>query len=181
MWNQFVDMKLKGETYEEQKLLKTLYNEMFAVAYAKMGNRSDALDTVQESWLKILHKIDTLHQQDKIVPWAKAITNNTAKNMIREKIVWNEKRTNDWVLEKVGHIDEYEDWVLLRDIKESMNQLDQETQLMLICKYFYGWKDRQIAEHFCCPEGTVKARIHRAKERLRKMLKSSYEAYLPNE
>lgn len=170
VWARFLDDKLKGE-YDEEQLLNTLYSEMFIVAYSKMNNKSDALDVVQESWVKILKKIDTLRDEDKLVQWAKRIVINTANNALRRKMlkqeVYEEKLLQ---LQKVE--DSMENRLLSGEIRDRINLLDAETRLMFVYKYYYGWKDRQIAEKMGYPLGTVKARLHRGKERLRNLLLS---------
>lgn len=164
-WSRFLDDKHKGKL-DEDKLLNTLYAEMFTVAYAKMKNKADALDVVQESWVKILKKIDTLRDEEKLVQWAKRIASNTANNVLRRKIVQHEMVEERLVsAEKTDESVEYR--YLRGEIQKSISMLDAQTRSMLVYKYYYGWKDRQIAEKMGIPLGTVKARLHRGRLKLR--------------
>src|SRR5690554_5191767 len=72
----------------QAELLTEIYEQMLIIAYAKMRNKADALDVVQESWTIILSKWEMLRDKDKLMPWAKKIVNNTANNTIRRKLIY---------------------------------------------------------------------------------------------
>src|SRR5690606_16335399 len=74
---------LNQVTEETEAELLELYNEMFRVAYANVYNKSDAHDVVQEAWVRILQKRDTLRESTKLAAWAKTITRNLAINCNR--------------------------------------------------------------------------------------------------
>jgi RNA polymerase sigma-70 factor (ECF subfamily) len=157
---------------DQDKLLNGLYKQMIIVAYSKVRNKSDALDIVQDSWLKILQKSDTLRDPQKLMQWAKAIVSNTALNALRQKI---KRQTypmdvNDLPLKGATVEAQIEDRVLQGALYRSINQLDNETRTMLIRKFYYGWRNQRIARSMGLPIGTVKARIHRAQIKLRVLL-----------
>ena len=154
---------------EQDELLQELYKQMFIVAYSKLRNKSDALDAVQESWIKILRKIDTLKDKDKLFQWSKVIVANTAINIWKKKQSLREVYVQD--IDFQFHYEEKMDKHLVAaDVKSSLDHLDQDTRLMFVYKFYFGWKDQQIADKLGFPVGTVKARLHRGKGRLRKIL-----------
>ncbi|HEX7057486.1 MAG TPA: sigma-70 family RNA polymerase sigma factor [Bacilli bacterium] len=170
-WSHFLDMEQMNET-DEYELLNELYRQMFIVAYSKVNNKSDALDIVQESWLKILLKLDSLKDRDKLLHWAKAIVSNTAVNFIKRKqfMKWVAFQTETPQSREFIVDAQMEERFRRKELYDSIAKLDEETGKMLICKYYYGFKDKDIAEALDFPVGTVKARIHRAKDRLRTLL-----------
>lgn len=172
MRSQFGGLMVNGEALGDD-LMDLLYAQMFMVAYAKMRNKSDALDVVQESWIKIISKIDTLREADKLVQWSKVIAANTANNLLRKRYLHQEMLVEGMEVASGDHtfLDE---WLLAEDIRYSLQALDGDTRQMFEYKYFAGWKDKQIAEKMGYPIGTVKARIHRGKDRLRTVLRHSY-------
>jgi|HigsolmetaAR203D_1030402.scaffolds.fasta_scaffold00840_7 RNA polymerase sigma-70 factor (ECF subfamily) len=159
------------------EMLLEVYKQMLVVAYAKMRNRADALDVVQESWIKILTNHHHLKDPDKVIQWAKTIVANTANNVIRRRMNYARKlRTLAGQMGSMterAHAVDYElEW---NELRERVNALDEQTQRILMYKFYYGWKDREIAAALECPVGTVKAKIHRGK----KLLKSRYDARIP--
>jgi RNA polymerase sigma-70 factor (ECF subfamily) len=179
-WKNFMEVE-QFSLDDQDEILDHLYKHMFMVAYAKMKNRSDALDVVQESWIKILNKLETLRDPKKLIQWSKVIVANTAMNALKKRSahvvsLYDEQMSIDDL--DIGLY--MEDKLLKQAIYESLSLLDEETRKMMICKFYYGWKDQQIAEIMEMPVGTVKARIHRAKVRLREQLIAEYGASANN-
>ena len=68
--------------------LDELYRQMVRVVRHKLICKNEALDVVQEAWVRILEKIDTLRESDKLVPWAKTIAANLdAQGLSRAEIL----------------------------------------------------------------------------------------------
>lgn len=144
--------------------LVELYNQMIRVAYANVYNKSDALDVVQEAWVKMLAKRATLRESDKLAAWAKVITRNVAVNVNRSAV-----RTRSWdgdFVPAAGREARAEE--LMMEIRELLGQLEPAARTLFLYKYYYGLKDQEIARAMSMPVGTVKAKIHRARERLKK-------------
>lgn len=160
---------------EQDDLMNELYRQMFMVAYGMVRNKSDAMDIVQESWLKILQKIDTLKDRDKIIQWAKVIAHHTAVNMVRKKNLTKTMAVNETAATyEYSSLSEVEDIVVGKVILECMDQLDQDTRTIIKYKFYSGMKDKEIANKLELPIGTVKAKLHRGKEKLRVMLTDIY-------
>ena len=58
----------------------------------------------------------------------------------------------------------------MRDIQRALAKLPEEYYLPF-SMYFEGYKYQEIADHFRIPIGTVKTRIHMARQQLKKKLK----------
>lgn len=158
--------KLFNNECEDASLLLELNHQMYIVAYAKTGNKSDALDVVQDAWVKILGNIDTLRDETKLLPWAKTIVSHTAINALKSKK--NELLFDGDDLNYFPSYDEPLDMrVVVNDIKLMMQTLDVETSRIMMYKFHYDYKDQHIADKLQMPLGTVKAKIHRQIKRLR--------------
>lgn len=150
----------------EDKLLQ-LYQEMIAVALAKVYNKSDAQDVVQEAWVRILTKRHSLRETDKLQAWAKAITANTASNANRRSRRVLPSGDREWSDGLPAARDEAD---IILEIRELLGELDPKTRALLLYKFYYGYKDREIAAAWQVPVGTIKARIHRTKLRLKQWM-----------
>lgn len=158
---------------DQDALLMDVYKQMFIVAYSIIRDKAEAMDAVQESWVKILCKLDTLRDRDKLVQWAKAIVTNTAYNMIKRKVAVSLSNSEENGLPLVS-TEQVEERVIRNVILEEINKLDDKTKQILIYKYYDDMKDKEIAMRMDLPIGTVKARIHRGKEQLRALLTDPY-------
>jgi RNA polymerase sigma-70 factor (ECF subfamily) len=160
-------------TEEQDALLMDVYKQMFIVAYSIIRNKTEAMDAVQESWVKILRKLDTLRDRDKLIQWAKVIATNTAYNMIKRKVAVSLGDPEESGVPLIS-TEGVEERVMRNIIFEEIKKLDDKTRQILTYKYYYDLKDKEIAERMDLPLGTVKARIHRGKEQLRAMLNDPY-------
>jgi len=158
-----------GGGYEQHEAkLRDLYNQMIRVAYAKVTNKSDAQDAVQEAWVRMLTKQDTLREQSKLHSWAKTITANVAHNMNRQ--TWRSQPC-DWFEDEqeLLHTSTNEAELLL-ELSELLGMLEPKARTLLLYKFYYGFKDQEIADVMQVPVGTVKARIHRTKLLLKRLV-----------
>lgn len=173
MWTIAGDEDAGAYTRDEyEALVGELYRNMFIVAYSMTRNRSEAMDIVQEAWINILRKSDSLRDKGKLIAWAKAVVTNTGLNLIRKKY-----RNHEVSLEAISAGEwvrcngDLEELLLLRRVLwENLDHLPQDLRAVLVHKFFDDMMDREIAERLSLPVGTVKAKIHRAKQRLRRQL-----------
>ncbi|TJY41037.1 sigma-70 family RNA polymerase sigma factor [Cohnella pontilimi] len=155
----------------EEELLSELYRQMLKVARYKLYNKNDAVDVVQEAWVRILEHGSTLRDSDKLIPWAKAIASNLASNANRSKKV--ETIDDDYVrdLSGLGSNSEPE---LLAELSDLLGRLDPQARTLLLYKFYYGFRDDEIAAALSVPVGTVKARIHRSKARAKQQVREEF-------
>jgi RNA polymerase sigma-70 factor, ECF subfamily len=147
----------------EDEMLEELYSQMLKVVRHKLKNKGDAGDVVQEAWVRILEKISTLREKDKLIPWAKAIASNLASNANRARR--NETLREDFPMDyHPGRRSSEPE--LMMELSDLLGRLDPRTRTLLLYKFYYGLKDAEIAEALKVPVGTVKAQIHRGKARL---------------
>jgi RNA polymerase sigma-70 factor, ECF subfamily len=157
--------------HTEEELLVELYRQMLRVVRYKLHNKNDAGDVVQEAWVRILEKHSSLRELDKLIPWAKTIASNLASNANRAKRL--EAVYDGYVryLSSQGSIPEPE---LLTELSDLLGRLDPQTRTLLLYKFYYGFKDDEIAAAMDVPVGTVKARIHRSKARLKEQAREQF-------
>ncbi|PZD94322.1 RNA polymerase subunit sigma-70 [Paenibacillus sambharensis] len=156
---------LSAESSKQEAVLRELYNHMIRVAYSKVRNKSDAHDVVQDAWVKMLSNHATLREESKLTAWAKAITKNVALNV--NKTAGRIQPCEEWP-SAVDHSAALTEAELMMEISELLGALDPTTRTLILYKFYYGFKDQEIADVMKMPVGTVKAKIHRTKERLKR-------------
>lgn len=55
-------------------------------------------------------------------------------------------------------------------VREAVFSLDEDFRLTVILHYMEGYKTREVARILKIPEGTVKTRLARAKQKLKRLL-----------
>ncbi|WP_239614928.1 RNA polymerase sigma factor [Cohnella mopanensis] len=150
--------------WSEDEVLCELYSQMLKVVRHKLWHKNDAGDVVQEAWVRILEKQSTLRHKDKLIPWAKAIAYNLASNANRAR---RHELIYDHSEHELADTKSVFDPVSMMELSDLLGQLDPVTRTLLLYKFYYGLKDAEIATALQLPVGTVKARIHRGKARLK--------------
>jgi len=158
--------EFQDDLASDEELLSELYRQMLRAARNRLYKKSEATDVVQEAWLRILERQSTLREADKLIPWARAIAANIASNVNRGN--WRCSLLSDEDLGQLPTHDTISLPDLMAELSDILGRLDSVTRTLLLYKFYYGFKDDEIAAAFDVPVGTVKARIHRSKARLRK-------------
>lgn len=158
------DSNLPEAFWSEDEVLGELYSQMLKVVRHKLWHKNDAGDVVQEAWVRILEKKSTLRHKEKLIPWAKAIASNLASNANRAR---RHERIYDYLEHEIAGTKSGLDPESLMELSDLLGQLDPVTRTLLLYKFYYGLKDAEIAAALQLPVGTVKARIHRCKARLK--------------
>jgi len=149
----------------DQEKLDELYRQMARVVRHKLHSKNDVGDVVQEAWVRILEKIDTLRESDKLIPWAKTIASNLASNANRArrlKFAFDAEENDYHSISSPSSDPE-----LLTELSDLLGRLDPVTRTLLLYKFYYGFRDDEIAAALDMPVGTIKSRIHRGRERLK--------------
>jgi RNA polymerase sigma-70 factor (ECF subfamily) len=162
--NFLCDPDFPEASWTDDEVLVELYSQMLRVARHKLWHKNDANDVVQEAWVRILEKKSTLRDKEKLIPWAKTIASNLASNANRAR---RNERISDQLEEEASRIAPMFETESMMELSDLLGQLDPVTRTLLLYKFYYGLKDAEIATALQLPVGTVKARIHRGKARLK--------------
>ena len=135
---------------------------MFRLAYNIMQNTADSEDVVAESICKAWEKRNSLKNPVKLRNWMLRITVNLAKNAVsarnRTKLVENcQEYYNDEPEDK-------------ENIWELVGELKEKEKIVIILYYYRGFSVKEIAQILLIPEGTVKSRLSKAREHLKKLM-----------
>ncbi len=155
----------KDKFIEEIKRNK---NQMYTVALSILKNTEDAEDVVQEALLAAYEKLYTLKEDDKFRSWMMRIVVNQAKMHIRKNshIVYTDN-IEDFVEKKTEDKDEDQ------SIWEIVLSLKSELSAVVILYYAQNYSIREISRIMHIPSGTVKSRLSKARELIKKELEES--------
>ena len=147
--------------------IKQLKYDLFRVANSILRNYADAEDAVSESILKAYDKRNSLKTKEKFKPWIMKILVRECYAMRRKS---REIACDDSVPVAAEHSFEessYELWDILC-------QLPEEFRVVTVLFYYEDLEVKEIAKILRLAEGTVKSRLSRAREKLRKLFDASH-------
>lgn len=131
-------------------------------------DRQSAEDLVQEAFLRALSNealLETLEE-----PKRRAWLYRTVKNLYVDRVRHgNFEALTDTPPETAGESEEFGaiEWDSL------LAALPDDERLLFTLRYLYGWNASQLGERFDLPPGTVRAKIFKARNRLKTMLGGS--------
>src|SRR6267154_397046 len=152
-----------------------------ALAFARrLVSRADAEDVVQDALIAAFLAMGNLHAPERFKSWLLGIVINLCRTRLRLRREgyfddrYGGRAISGFRLEDAAPSAEFihEARELHHMISEAVSALPNEMQETVRLHYVEGLKLSEIAELIEVPLGTVKARIHRARERLRIALAS---------
>jgi len=182
----FIDKQLvkKAKTGDKQAftdLVNEYKDKIYNLAYRMLGNKQEAEDISQDTFLRVYSNLDKYDETHKFSTWIYRIASNLSIDRIRKKkpsvfldAEWKDEEGLDWYSRLPNDNKTPEEELLLdeqqRLIQEALLSLPEKYRLIMILKYM---EDRSIQEISTITDtslATVKTRLHRGREYLRKQL-----------
>jgi RNA polymerase sigma-70 factor (ECF subfamily) len=164
----------KKSAYTLEGLMREYGNDVLRMAYLYVNDMHTAEDMFQEVFLKVNEKLDTYEERASIKTWLLRITMNTCKDYLKSayhsRVVPMFDFGEEGLLAQdfLGEVEQREE---ARTVRGMVQELPEPYRDVVICVYFREMGIKETAEELKISEGTVKSRLFRAKEKLKKRLK----------
>jgi RNA polymerase sigma factor (sigma-70 family) len=150
-------------------------DSLFSFAFSFTKDTDDANDLFQETMLKAINYSSQFKEGTNLKAWLYTIMRNTFINNYRKSSKTDRIMTvtDDLTSDKLflsASMNSSEGKFVMDDIYKALEKLQPEYYIPFI-KYFEGYKYHEIAEELKIPIGTVKTRIHVARQILKKQLR----------
>lgn len=147
--------------------------ESFAMKFTQ--DVEDANDLVQDTVIKAMRYHHLYKQGTNLRGWLYTIMRNTFINNYRKgcrknALIETSEDLSSYQLQGSASTNQGENKFVLEDINKAMDRLQPEYSRPFL-RYFEGYKYHEIAEELNIPIGTVKTRIHMARQGLKAQLK----------
>lgn len=156
---------MKKEYFSLQ--IRRYKEEMFLLANSIVNNYHDAEDVVAETILIAYEKIHTLRDETKFKSWLMQILVNNAKKEI--------KKQNKYFF--TNEIEKYfpQEDTFTKKVWEYIFSLEDDLRVAVVLHYYQGFQVKEIAKMLHIPPGTVKSRLFRARNELKKIIEENEE------
>ena len=143
------------------------YSSSVRTAYLILGNRPDAEDAVQESFLRAWKFRDSLATGTSFKPWLYRVVVNTCNSKLRKEIPHRNRRRPDDDLDDVALLDDPIGRVTLsHDVLTALKDLPAHLRIVVVLRYYVDLSEHDIAFLIGRQPGTVKSRLNEARRRL---------------
>ncbi len=163
---------------EEFKAIALPYmNLIYRSALRMAGNKSDAQDLVQDSYLRAYRFFDKFEKGTNIKAWLLKILRNLWINKYHKEsrapkmVDIRDIETSEALKAEKTPEDRIFDGLLDDDITCAIDSLPENFRLAVTLSDLEGLSYREIAEILDCPVGTVMSRLYRGRKLLRESLR----------
>lgn len=165
-----------GDVAAFDQLIRKYRERLFGIVYNLTSNREDTADLVQDAFIKAFQSINRFQGQSSFFTWLYKIAVNTTLSHLRK----NKMRTF-FSLEKIQEDDPSSKILAdltdqtgadrdayLKELQEKLNEALQKLSIkhrtVITLFEIDGLSHAEIAEIMDCSEGTVRSRLHYAKQ-----------------
>ena len=166
----------------DQRAFRTLYDmnvdRIYRLAYRMAGEEDLAMDFTQEAFVRAYERLDTFRGDAAFSTWLHSVTVSVALNGLR-KVDRHRKRERS--LEDAAPVAGRGIGVDpgVRDrIEEAVDDLPEIYRTVFLMHDLEGYNHGEIAEALGVAEGTSKARLSRARAKLRESLGDAMQEYV---
>jgi RNA polymerase sigma-70 factor (ECF subfamily) len=163
-----------GDREAFAELVRLYQKKIFSLAYGFFRDRDDALEIVQETFMRVYEKIGSYQPEHSLQSWIYRLAHNLCVDYYRK---YTKKRKLEDGFDNVparqlASADNsqatYESRQVAEAIDRAVGNLSQRQKEVFSLKYRQGMKLQQVAAIMAISLGTVKALHHRALKRIRR-------------
>jgi RNA polymerase sigma-70 factor (ECF subfamily) len=175
--------KSRNQQKEFEELTLPHMNGLMRVALKMTGNKEEAEDLVQETYLKAFRAFDRFEWGTNVRAWMFRIMINTHYNVHRHRKIFKdieESSHSHWINMEVVSQEamrafknpesSLQQRLVMGEIHAAVENLPQEYRVIFMLSDVEGFSYKEVAETVGCPIGTVMSRLHRARRMLQTAL-----------
>ena len=174
---EIVNVAKSGDNRAFEALYNMTKDSAYFIALSITKNEQDAMDILQDSYIKAFGSLGTLKQPELFDSWLNRIVSNNSKNYLNKKKPmlfadittdipqeWNEEELNrDYIPHE--SVDSKE---TSRLVMEIINKLSEDKRLVILMYYYQSMSVAEISETLELPVTTVKYKLLSARQEIKK-------------
>ena len=150
-----------------EQIVRAHGDMVLRLAMANVGNRVDAEDVFQEVFVRLIHSIDKIENEDHLRYWLVRATINRCKSLFSSA----QRRRELPVEELPETTGKFSDDVVDTPATDAVRALPEKYRAPIHLFYFEDLPISEIAKLLDCSEGTIKSQLSRGRSMLRESLK----------
>jgi RNA polymerase sigma-70 factor, ECF subfamily len=176
-----------GHANAMEEIVRRYSNKVYNLAYHLTRDASAAEEIMQEVFLTVISKINTLEHDSYFSTWLYRVATNAAYGFLRKEKKFTEQTVSDEI-DQEPSIQFDRDWSTLPDdillseesrtiLKDSIDSLPETMRAVVIMKDVEGFSNEEIAQSLGLSVPAVKSRLHRGRLILRSGLSDYFLKY----
>jgi RNA polymerase sigma-70 factor (ECF subfamily) len=159
--------------------------DLFSLCVKMTRCRLDADDLFQDTWIRVMKRLDSYSSEHRFKAWLFAICINRYRDLYRWHKRWRRRGrrrdvgegTEDQLASIEAPDPDPEQEAISEEnkviVRRAIDQLDDSLRLPILLHYFQDLSTEEIGEVLKIPQGTVKSRLHKGRKRLRASMENA--------
>jgi RNA polymerase sigma factor (sigma-70 family) len=160
---------LRKDRKSQQVLYKTFYGYAMGICLRYTNNRSEAVEVLNQGFLKVFTHIDRFDQTREFKSWLGRIMMNASIDNYRANLRTAHVLDIDEV-DDIGHVNLCDSNLNYSDLLTMVQQLPPAYQTVFNLFAIDGYTHEEIAERLDISVGTSKSNLHKARKKLKQMI-----------
>lgn len=166
--------ELPGVPLPFEELMRRHEREIMRYVLRVTGNREDAADLSQETWLRAYRAYPRVDSESDLRPWLYAIATNLCRNRVRDGarrarliVPDSDESPAAEILGKANRSNDGNDGYAALHVREMLGQLPAKQRQAVYLRYFAGLEYKEIATTMNCSEESARANVWQAMKKLK--------------
>lgn len=184
-----------GDKHAFKVLMQRYQRKVYAVAFGFLRNQEDALDVVQESFIKVHRYIGKFEGNSTFYTWLYRIVANLCIDHLRKAKRHRDVEFDDGLRHDakdepasdftphLGHLGDPSDMLRRKEIaaavEASLDHLSEKHRAVIVMRELQGMSYEEMAQAMKCSKGTIMSRLFHARRNMQKLLTERLGACLP--
>lgn len=176
----------KGDSEAFDELVGIYAKKIINTAYSLLYDAEEAQDAAQEVFIKVYKNIHSFRGESSLSTWIYRITRNVCCDILRKRrdtVISLDTEDEDGKKTDIadsapGPSESLETNERNEYLRRAIASLDEKHKMVITLFDLEGLSYEEIAEVMKCPVGTVKSRLYRARDALRKILEENRELFM---
>jgi RNA polymerase sigma-70 factor (ECF subfamily) len=161
---EILDKVLNGHTSAYGEIFARHRARAFTLAYQYLHNSEDAMDVVQDAFIRAYQNLTRFDRAKSFRPWLLAIVRNLSIDLIRKRRRISDDGLPAVIPDKSSR--SADEKLLKNEVWAALLRLNNEQREIIFLKDYQGHSYAEIAEILSIPLGTVMSRLHHARRKL---------------
>lgn len=172
---EIIEKILKGDIDSYSILIKEYQNDIFSLCLSILKNVDDAMDMTQETFLIAYENLKNFKHLSKFSTWIYRIAYNLCINLKKRKaellILEDDEDFNVELEDKSSSLwEEIERSERIKIVEKALKLLKDSDRIIIELKDIKGLSYEEISIILSLPMGTIKSKLFRAREKLKKIV-----------
>jgi RNA polymerase sigma-70 factor, ECF subfamily len=180
-----VKLARNGDRGAFAELVDMYKDKMYHLGYRMLGQAHEAEDLVQDTFLRVYTNLERYDENQKFSTWIYRIATNLSIDRLRKRKAsysldaeMPDGEGADWYSLLPSDSETPEDEAVLSEtqelIRKAIDTLPEKYKSVVVLRYLHDLSLQEISDVLHMPVTTVKTRVHRGREFLRKKLDKEF-------